>query len=71
MPKKAKGARAVVLSIRTDEEVRDAMQVLAGRQDRTVSWLVDRLMREHAAANGIEVGKRRRDLRKSDEDDGE
>jgi hypothetical protein len=59
MPK-PKGTKIVILSVRTDEEVRDAIKALSDAEDRTLSYYIDRLLREHIAAKGIDISKRRR-----------
>jgi predicted transcriptional regulator len=54
---KPKGRKVVVLSIRTDEAVRDGLQQLADMEDRSISYYADRLFRQHLAEKGIEIAE--------------
>lgn len=52
-----KGKRIVILSVRVDQPLADAVRQLADADDRPVSNYVERLLRKHVAEQGLELDK--------------
>jgi hypothetical protein len=52
-----KGKRVVILSVRVDQPLADAVRQLADADDRPVSNYVERLLRKHVSEMGIDLSK--------------
>jgi predicted transcriptional regulator len=47
MPRKKKNPKTQFLSVRVTPEIRQALEKIAASEDRTLSWLVGKIVREY------------------------